>query len=290
MMSSRHGHLPTINTNDMNQSKEAPLEKIYEIRLVDIHSKDNVRHSDPTKDLVELAASIKQHGLLQPVVLLGEPGKPPYELISDQRRFLAHRQVLKAPTIRSVFAGDLSDAVVVSLVENLQNIELSYNDTAKAITYLYEKFGKDEHRVQKATGLSLRKIRDFILIEARAIPKMKTLIKHRKVSPSDVNRAIRAAQDNLPKAEELLELIVKHKPAEHQKRRLVMYGERNKEFSAERILMGAMKPHVEQNIVISVSEDLLQGLEKARVSLSMEPEELAVKVIRDWLRRQGFAQ
>jgi ParB family transcriptional regulator, chromosome partitioning protein len=277
----------------MNQPKELPLEQIHTIRLEDIHiSSDTVRLNDPTTDLVELAASIKQHGILQPVLLLGEYGKPPYDLISGQRRFLAHEQILKAPTIRAVFAGKLSktDAVVRSLVENLQRVELNYEDTAKAITYLYEKLGKDEQKVQKATGLSLRKIRDFILIEARATPKMKALLNQHKVSLADVKRAIRAAQDNLPKAEDLLDLIIKHKPTKHQKQRIVMYGERNKGFSAERILKDAMKPHIEQNMIISLSEDLLQGLEKARESLSMEPEELAAKVLSDWLRGQGFVK
>jgi len=97
----------------MNQPKEAPLEKIYEISLEDIHiSKDNAGHSDPTEELVELAASIKQHGLLQPVVLLGQYSHPPYELISGQRRFLAHQQILKAKTIRAVFAGHLSNSTL----------------------------------------------------------------------------------------------------------------------------------------------------------------------------------
>jgi len=277
----------------MNQPKEAPLEKIYEIRLKDIHiSKEIARYRDLIKDLAELAASIKQHGLLQPVVLLGEPGKPPYELISGQRRFLAHQLILKTSSIRAVFTGNLSetDAVVRSLVEHLQCVELSYDDTAKAITYLYGKFGKDEHKVQKATGLSLRKIRDFILIEARATPKMKALLKQGKVSNSDVKRTIRAAQGNLQKAEELLDLIIKRKPAAYQKRRLVMYGERNKRFSAERILEDAMKPHVEQSIVLNLSEYSLQGLEKAKESLAMEPEEIAVKVLSDWLRGQGFVK
>lgn len=277
----------------MSQPKEPPLEQIHAIRLKDIHiSKDNVRHSDPTKDLDELAKSIRRHGLLQPVVLLGEPGKPPYELISGQRRFLAHEQILKTPNIRAVFAGDLSktEAVVRSLVENLQRLELGYDDTAKAITFLYEKLGKDERKVQKETGLSLRKIRDFILIEARATPQMKTLLKQRKISSADVKRAIRAAQDDLEKAEDLVELIIQHKPTKHQKERIVAYGERHKGFSAERILGDAMKPHIEQNIMISLSEDLLQGLEKAMQSLSMEAEELAVKVLSDWLRGQGFVE
>ena len=175
-------------------------------------------------------------------------------------------------------------------MRNLQRLELNYDDTAKAITHLYKEFGKDEREVQKATGLSLRKIRDFILIEARATSKMKVLLKQHKVPLSDIKRAIRAAQDDLLKAEELLELIIKHKPTAHQKRRLVMYGERNKRFSAEHVLENAMKPHVEQNIIVSLSEGPLQGLEKAKESLAMEPEEIAVKVLSDWLRGQGFVK
>jgi ParB family transcriptional regulator, chromosome partitioning protein len=271
-------------------TKQNPLQTIHEIPLNDIHiSNDNVRHSDATRDLDELVLSIKRHGLLQPVVLKGEFGTPPYDLITGQRRFLAHEQ-LKSPTIRAVFAGNLSktQAVVRSLVENLQRLDLEYDDTSKAVTYLYEKLGKDVTAVHKETGLSLRKIRDFILIEARATPKMKSLLKQRKVKPADVKRAIRAAQDNLKKAEELLELMVKYKPTSHQKRRLVMYGERKKGASAKHILEEAMKPHVEQNIIISLPDELREALVKATKSLSIEPEELAAKILTDWLRSQGF--
>jgi ParB family chromosome partitioning protein len=274
----------------MPPTKEAPLVQIHEIPLKDIQiSDDNVRLSDPERDLDELAASIKKHGLLQPVVLEGEFGHPPYDLISGQRRFLAHEQILKLPRIRAVFAGKLSktEAVVRSLVENMQRLELEYDDTAKAVTYLYRSLG-DERKVQTETGLSLRKIRDFILIEARATPKMKTLLKARKVSAADIKRAIRAAQDNLKKAEELVELIVKNNPTTHQKRRLVMYGEQSKGASATHILSEAMKPHVEQNIMLSLPEELRVALTKATKSMDMEPEELAEKVLADWLRDQGF--
>jgi ParB family chromosome partitioning protein len=270
-------------------TEESPLETIHEISIKDINiGDDNVRHSDATRDLDELMASIKKHGLLQPVVLKGEYGHPPYELVSGQRRFLAHEK-LKLHQIRAVFAGNLSktEAVVRSLVENLQRLELEYDDTAHAVTYLYEKLG-DVKAVHQETGLSMRKIQDFILIEARATPRMKSLLKKKKVSPADVKRAIRAAQDNLKKAEELLDLIVKYKPTSHQKRRLVMYGEKKKGASAKHILEEAMKPHVEQNIVISLPDDLRKALVKATKSLSIEPEELAAKVLSDWLREQGF--
>ena len=272
-------------------TRETPLEKIHEINVKDINiGLGNVRHSDATRDLDELAASIKVHGLLQPVVLKGklEDGIP-YELVSGQRRLLAHQKLGKAK-IRAVFAGDLSrtEAVVRSLVENLQRVNLEYTDTAAAVTYLYKKLGRDAKAVQRETGLSVRKIQDFILIEARATPRMKSLLEKKKVTAADVKRAIRAAQDNLKKAEQILDLIVEYRPTSHQKRRLVMYGEKSKVASAEQILQEAMKPHVEQNIIISLSDELRDALVKATKKLSLEPEELAAKALGDWLRDQGF--
>lgn len=274
-----------------NKTDESPLQQIYLIKLKDIQiSEDNVRHADPMKELDELAASIERNGLLHPVVLRGEVGSPPYELILGQRRFLAHQRILKTPTIQAVFAGHISrdDALVRSLVENLQRLKLEYGDTARAVTHLYKKYGRNINAVQKETGLSVRKIQDFIFIHERATHKMKSLLKDKKVTPADVKRAIRAAQDNLRVAEQLLDLISELKPTAHQKRRLVMYGEQEKGASAKHIFEQAMKPHVEQNIIISLPDNLREGLVRATKSLSMEAEELAVSVLSDWLREQGF--
>lgn len=268
------------------------LQTIYDIPLKEIEiSEDNVRESRPTTDLDELAASIKLHGLLQPVVLKGEYGNPKYELIGGQRRLLAHEK-LGRKTIRAVFAGrnlSKTDIVIRSLVENLQRVELEYEDTAKAVTYLYRKFGNDEGAVAQHTGLSIRRIREFVEIEARATPRMKKLLHKGNVSPSDVKRAIRAAQDNMKKAEELLDLIIEHRPTGHQKRRLVAYAEQHSSETAKKIFNEAMKPAVEQNLVISLPSDLIEALKKATKSLKVEADELAVQILSEWLESQGFA-
>ena len=272
--------------------KEEPLEKIYEIPLKDIEiSTKNVRRNADSakKDLDELAASIKRHGLLQPVVLIGEHGNPPYELISGQRRYLAHER-LRRRNIRAVFAAkrlNRPETIIRSLVENLQRVELEYADTARAITYLYRQFDNDERKVQEATGLSLRKIREFIEIEERATPKMKRMMEQ-GVKPTDVKRAIRAAQDDLKKAEELLELMAKEKLTNDQKGRIVSYGRSHKNASATIIYKEATKPQIEQKIIVTLSENIREGLNRATRSLEMDPAELAAKVLSDWLDAQGF--
>jgi ParB family chromosome partitioning protein len=268
------------------------LRIIYDIPLKEIEiSEDNVRESRPTADIEELADSIRLHGLLQPVVLKGEYGHPKYELIGGQRRLLAHEK-LGRKTIRAVFAGkdlDKTDIVIRSLVENLQRVELEYEDTSKAVTYLYRKFGNDEYAVAEHTGLSIRRIRDFVEIEARATSKMKKLLHKGAVSPSDVKRAIRAAQDDMKKAEELLDLIIEYRPTGHQKRRLVSYAAEHASASAKKLLSEAMKPAVEQNLVISLPTELIEALKKATAKLKIEPDELATQILTDWLESQGFS-
>lgn len=270
----------------------AALVQIYDIPLKEIEiSEDNVRESRPGTDLEELASSIKLHGLLQPVVLKGVYGSGKYELIGGQRRYLAHQR-LGRTKIRAVFAGSnlsKTDVIIRSLVENLQRVELEYEDTAKAVTYLYKQCGNDDRKVAEETGLSLRRVRDFIEIEARATPKMKSLLHSKKISASDVKRAIRAAQDNLKKAEELVELIVENKPTSHQKRRLVNLGKENSSASAKKIFSEAMKPAVEQNLVITLPDELIKALAKATKSLKVDADELATQILSEWLESQGFS-
>src|SRR5258707_14600103 len=72
------------------------LNQIFDIPIREIEvSEENIRVHSAFRDLDELAASIQKLGLLQPIVLLGSPGAPPYKVISGQRRLLAH-QKLKA--------------------------------------------------------------------------------------------------------------------------------------------------------------------------------------------------
>lgn len=265
-------------------------DQIYKIALGDIEISDqNVRLTHQTKDLDELAASIKKHGLLQPVVLLGDYREPPYKLITGQRRFLAHEK-LKKKTIKAVFAGELSkeQAILRSLVENVQRVDLNHADTAKAITDLYKAYDKDERKVQKETGLSLQKVREYINIQAQASTIMKKKLKDKKVSPADVKRALGAAQGNIKKAEELLELMEEYPLTKYQKQRVTEYGKKNTKASAKKIFEEAIRPSIRKNVMISLQDEILQGLGIASKKIFKEVEETIPEIIEDWLYDQGF--
>jgi len=113
----------------------------------------NVRQTDRDVDVEGLAKSIKKHGQLQPILLRGEFGKPPYELIAGHRRLAAHKHLGKTAILARFKPRDYDSfkAKVESLIENIQRVDLNHADTAEAVTAIYNKYKKDE----KLSRLSL---------------------------------------------------------------------------------------------------------------------------------------
>ena len=267
----------------MDISKE-----IYEIDLNDIKiSEHNVRLTGKKTGIDELAESIKKYGLLQPVVLRGSHGNPPYELIVGQRRFLAHR-ALRKNTIRAVFSGDLKDveAKILSLSENMQRVELNHADKAEAITVLYLRYKRDDRRVAQELGLSLRTVRDYIKIEEQATPKAKELLRQRKVKKADVKRVIDAVQGDANKADRLLDKIPQL--SKYEKSRVVNYGKSHPEASADKIIEEAKKPRLETTVILSLPKGFDNALNKATRKLSMDRESIAVRTLSEWLKNNGY--
>jgi ParB family chromosome partitioning protein len=265
--------------------------QVYDIPLRDISiDENNIRHSGAENDLQELADSIKKHGLLQLIVLRGTHGKPPYKLIIGQRRFLAHKKILNAKTIQATFSGQLSDteAAVRSLAENMCRIELSYSDAADAITGLYKHFGRDARRVAKETGLSIKKINQYIYIEERASDRTKKLLREKKVRPVDVQRAIRAASEDINKADQLIDLMREYELTPPAMARMVEYGREHPSAKAKDIIEKAQEPVVERQVLVHLTEQTRRALVSAATTLRMDPDAVAARAVEEWLSSKGF--
>jgi len=262
-------------------------QEIRQVLLSDIKvDETNVRHSDRNKDVGLLAASIREHGLLQPVVLMGEWGKPSYRLIVGQRRFLAH-QYLKRTHILARFISPRSkdEAKVLSLVENLQRVEVNYADIAAAVTHLWSKY-KDDKKVAQTLNLPVRTVRDYIKIELFAPEKLKRALKKDPSLKPDVKRAMKAAHGDPRKAEDLFFQVTKM--TQYEKRRLVEFGANHPKASVETVLAEAKKPKVQETIVLALDDNLRGALGDAQKALSMDWVDIAGTASREWLVDKGF--
>lgn len=135
------------------QLEEDDLQNTQEISIEDIETNPYQprRHFDP-ESLQELAASIKEHGVLQP--LLVRKKDPGYQLIAGERRLRAAKQA-GLSTVPVVVKG-LDDRTVmeIALVENLQREDLNPLEEAEAYQRLITEFNLTQEEVAKAVGKS----------------------------------------------------------------------------------------------------------------------------------------
>ncbi|MCW3102699.1 MAG: ParB/RepB/Spo0J family partition protein [Bacteroidetes bacterium] len=268
------------------------ISNVIEIRISDIkldgaNVRSDLNSPNSQEGLQELADNIKINGLLQPIVLRGVQGAPPYDVIVGQRRFLAHK-ILKHKTIKAIFSGNVSDieAILLSLSENMCRQEMRFDDISSAITKLYTKFGKDERKVKEHTGFSIRTIRTYVKIEEQATPKIKKLLSAGKVSMYDAKRVVDASFGDSKKADVLIDAIAKL--SNYEKKRLVESGSRNPKANASEILKEAKQPKLEETVILNLPRKVHKALVKAAASLSVEVEELTINTIVNWLKTNDF--
>lgn len=109
----------------------------------------------------DLSESIQQQGVLNPILVRSIPGGR-YELIAGQRRLLACRMLgwASIPANVRYDLGD-SEAVVISLVENVQRADLNPMDKARAFQSIYESSG-EYREVARQANVSVETVRKYI--------------------------------------------------------------------------------------------------------------------------------
>ena len=105
--------------------------------------------------LVELATSIREHGVIQPVIVAERPDQPQrYWLIAGERRWRAARQA-GLPVLPAVVREATSQQLLeLALVENLQRDDLSPLEEASAFSVLIDQFSLTQAQVAYRVGKS----------------------------------------------------------------------------------------------------------------------------------------
>ena len=108
-----------------------------------------------TEALADLVLSIKEKGVLQPLLVRKNPKKDNgYELIAGERRFRASKMagLTQVPVIVKDFSD--KDALEVALIENLQREDLNPLEEAEAYQRLLEEFKYTQEELSKVIGKS----------------------------------------------------------------------------------------------------------------------------------------
>jgi ParB family transcriptional regulator, chromosome partitioning protein len=130
-----------------------PRERIYQVSLASVApSRLQPRKDFAPEALQELMDSIRQHGIIQPLIVRQSGGR--YELIAGERRWRAAQELGLSDVpviIRS--ANDL-EVLELSLIENLQRSDLNAIEEAHGYARLAEEFGMTQEEIAVKVGRS----------------------------------------------------------------------------------------------------------------------------------------
>lgn len=110
-----------------------------------------IMHDDT---LLELAKSIKEHGILQPIIVLPRSESGEYEIIAGERRWRAAKlaNLREVPVIIRDF--DRDSAIAVSLIENIQREDLNVIDYINALHRLHKECDMTHQQISAVIGKS----------------------------------------------------------------------------------------------------------------------------------------
>ena len=127
-------------------------QSVIDIDVNQIMSNHYQPRSDfPEQDLVKLADSVKQTGLLQPIIVRRK-GDGSYELVAGERRWRAAKLAGLSVIPASVRNCNDEQAVVLALIENLQRQDLNPVDTARAYNRVMNEFGMTQDDLAQQLG------------------------------------------------------------------------------------------------------------------------------------------
>jgi ParB family chromosome partitioning protein len=171
--------------NELAPQQPKSVEKEYtqgveEIEISKIDpNKDQPRKNFDEEALKELSASIQNHGVIQPIIVVKKDGR--YMVIAGERRWRASK--LAGMTTIPAIVKEYSDAEIkeVSIIENLQREDLNPIEAARAIKELMDEYGWTQEVVANRLGKSRPVIANTIRL-LQLEPEVIKLIEDGKLS------------------------------------------------------------------------------------------------------------
>ena len=145
---------------------------------------DQPRKTFNEKELSELAESVKEKGVLTPIILRNVKDKPYlYEIVAGERRFRAAKMAGLSEIPALVKTLDDKNAMEIALIENVQRENLNPIEEAEGYENLMQKCQYSLSDVSKLIGKSESYIRNLMRIN-NLPASVKELIKEGKISAS----------------------------------------------------------------------------------------------------------
>jgi len=191
----------TLLLNSADKVEKLAIEKL-------IPNKYQPRQEFSDDALKDMADSIRQYGVLQPLIVArNEEGAGEYMIIAGERRWRASKLAGQKTVPAIVRSFQDLERLEVALIENVQRVDLSPLEQAESIEYLHENFGTSYTDIAKRLGKANSTVVNIVRL--MQLPEIaKDALRAGKVSEGHA-RAILALREHPDEQLELLEHIMK---------------------------------------------------------------------------------
>lgn len=177
-------HEPAAEHQAERALKTVPIEQLTPGRL-------QPRHRFEEEELEELAASIRENGILQPILVRPVAGGEGYEIVAGERRWRAAQRARLHEIPVIIRALDDRQALELALVENIQRQNLNAIEEAEGYRRLIEEFGHSAEGLARHLGRSRSHVANSLRL--LALPAaVKAMVEDRKLTAGHARALLNA--------------------------------------------------------------------------------------------------
>ncbi len=179
-------------------------DKIVSLRITEVEpNQAQPRKTFAPEQLEELAASVREHGIIQPIVV-SKNEKGFYTIIAGERRWRAARMANLKEIPAIIREYDEKTASEVALIENLQRENLNPMEEADGFRNLMDMYGMTQEEISEKIGKSRSAVANALRLLALKEP-VRALVRDGKLSAGHARTLLAAADaDQLALAEKVI--------------------------------------------------------------------------------------
>ena len=197
----------STGTVKLGKKKEPAPGEVAEIKLDDIRANPyQPRHSFDEDALDELAASIEQLGIIQPITVRAL-GKGKYEIISGERRLRASRRAGLEKVPAFIREADTEEMLEMAIVENVQRENLNPMEVALGYQRLIDECTLTQEQVAKKVGKKRATVANFLRL-LKLPPRVQAALRDQTISMGHA-RALITVDDESVQVEILFDILEK---------------------------------------------------------------------------------
>lgn len=245
----------------------------------------NARKEKIEEGLSELAESIEEIGLQQPIVVYKKEDNK-YEVIIGQRRTLACKKLglTEIPALITEIQDD-TELLIKSFSENIHRLDLKYRDKMRVAIVLLKKYNSITD-IASHLGVSQSSVRKYL--GYTGVPEsIKRMVDDGKLSASTATRI----WVNIPNEEQAIRIAEKiiETPRREDRNKLIDLLKAYPNKTAEEIVEMS-KTLKYRTVTIDLTPPVSFALTKACEDTYSDPELIALEALESWLKTKGFLE